>query len=134
MNKRVGLWFDLKKAVIVSITDDGEETKRITSTMENYVRYSDSVPGDGSPEDVRDGRFWRHLNEYYDHVIAYIQDARAIQIFGPGDSKYELKKRLEAQGRTDRIEISDSTDELTDIQIKARFRAYFPARSQYNLS
>ena len=76
MNKRVGLWFDLKKAVIVSITDDGEDTKRITSTMENYVRFSDNVPGDGSPEDVRDGRFWRHLNEYYDQVIAQIQDAK----------------------------------------------------------
>jgi uncharacterized protein YjaZ len=134
MNKRVGLWFDLNKAVIVSITDDGEDTKRITSTMENYVRFSDNTPGDGSPEDVRDGRFWRHLNEYYDQVIAQIQDATAIQIFGPGDSKYELKKRLEALGRPDRIEISDSVDGLTNVEIKARVRAYFPARSQYNLS
>ena len=134
MNKRVGLWFNLNKAVIVSITDDNEAITRITSTMENYIRYSDHVPGDGLPEDARDGRFWRHLNEYYDHVIASIKDARAIQIFGPGDGKYELKRRLEAQGWTDRIEISDSPDGLSDLQIKARVREHFPARPLYSLS
>ena len=79
-------------------------------------------------------QFWNHLDEYYDHVIAHIQDARTIQIFGPGEGKYELKKRLEAQGLVEHIEVSDSADRLTDLQVAIKVRAYFPARSQFDLS
>ena len=134
MNKRVGLWFGFEKAIIVTITDSGEEIKRITSSMENYVRFSKSEPGDGSVQDARDTRFWNHLGEYYDKVIAYIQDARTIQLFGPGDSKYELKKRLETEGFVEHIEVTDSADHLTDLQVAIRVRGYFPARSQFDLS
>ena len=84
MNKKVGLWLDRNKAVIVTITDTGEERKRITSDMEHYSLYSSIVPGDGSPENPRDRRYWNHLGEYYANIIAYINDAKAIQIFGPG--------------------------------------------------
>ena len=135
MDKRVGLWFDFDKAVIVSITDAGEEIRRITSKMENYVRFSKSIPGDGAREDARDVRFWKHMGEYYDRVIDHIQDARIIQIFGPGDAKYQLKKHLEARGLAEQhIEISDSADKLTDIQIAVRVRTYFPLRSPFDLS
>jgi hypothetical protein len=134
MDKRVGLWFDFDKAVIVSITDAGEEIRRITSKMENYARFSKSVPGDGSPGDARDRRFWNQMGEYYDRVIDQIQGASIIQIFGPGDAKNQLKKRLEARGLDEHIEISDSPDKLTDIQIKTRVRTYFPRHSQFDLS
>jgi hypothetical protein len=98
MDKKVGLWLDRNKAVIVSITDSGEDTKRITSDMEHYVLYSTVIPGDGSPENIRDRRFWNHLDEYYDKIIAHIRDAAEIQIFGPEEAKYELQKHLEGEG------------------------------------
>ena len=98
MNKKVGLWLDHNKAVIVSISNNGEERRIITSDMEHYVRYSNNAPGDGSTEDVRDRRFWNHLGEFYDKVIAQIGDAKSIQIFGPGEAKHELRKRLESKG------------------------------------
>jgi hypothetical protein len=134
MDKKVGLWFDFDKAVIVSITDNGEEIKRITSAMRNYVRFSKNIPGDGSPEDARDTRFWNHMSEYYDQVIAHIHGARVVQIFGPGEAKFELKKRLEARGQDEHIEVSDTTDKLTDLQIAIRVRTYFPVRSLFDLS
>jgi hypothetical protein len=67
MNKRVGLWLDRNKAVIVTIANNIEGRSIITSDMENYVLYSTVVPGDGSPEEIRDRRFWNHLGEYYDN-------------------------------------------------------------------
>ena len=70
----------------------------ITSDMEHYVLYTKIVPGDGSPEDLRDRRFWNHLDEYYDKIIAEIRDASEIQIFGPETAKHELEQRLENQG------------------------------------
>ena len=134
MNRKVGLWLDHHKAVIVSITNDGEERRIITSDMEHYVRYSSNVPGDGSEEDVRDRRFWNHLGEYYDKVIAQIGEAKSIQIFGPGEAKYELKKRLESEGMLENIvSVDDADNGLTDRQIATRVRERFPARSLYDI-
>lgn len=133
MNKKVGLWLDHNKAVIVSIANNGEERKIITSGMEHYVRYSSNAPGDGSTEDVRDRRFWNHLGEYYDKVIAHIGDARSIQIFGPGEAKYELKKRLESEGMLDNIVSVDDAESLTDRQVAKRVRERFPARDYFDI-
>jgi hypothetical protein len=133
MNKKVGLWLDHNKAVIVSIANNGEERKIITSDMEHYVRYSSNAPGDGSAEDVRDRRFWNHLGEYYDKVIAHIGDARSIQIFGPGEAKYELKKRLESEGMLDNIVSVDDAESLTDRQVAKRVRERFPARDYFDI-
>ena len=133
MNKKVGLWLDHNKAVIVSITNDGEERRIITSDMEHYVRYSSNVPGDGSAEEVRDRRFWNHLGEYYDKVIAQIGDAKSIQIFGPGEAKYELKKRLEGQGMLENVVSVDDADSLTNRQIAMKVRERFPARDLFDI-
>ena len=133
MNRKVGLWLDQKKAVIVSITNDGEERRIITSDMEHYVRYSSNVPGDGSEEDVRDRRFWNHLGEYYDKVIAQIGEAKSIQIFGPGEAKYELRKRLESKGMLENIVSIDDAGSLTDRQVAKRVRERFPARSLFDI-
>ena len=134
MNKRVGLWLDRNKAVIVSITDSGEERKRITSDMEHYSLYSNVVPGDGSPENIRDRRYWHHLGEYYNNIIAHIHDAKAIQIFGPGEAKHELKKHLEGQGLSEYIVSMEEVEKLTDDQIGMKVEERFPARSQFDIS
>jgi hypothetical protein len=134
MYKRVGLWLDRNKAVIVSITDTGEERKRITSDMEHYRLYSSVVPGDGAPENPRDRRFWNHLDEYYDSIIAHIHDAKAIQIFGPGDAKYELKKHLERKGLAEYIVSMEESEKLSDDQIGIKVEERFPARSQFDIS
>lgn len=133
MNKKVGLWIDHNKAVIVSITNNVEERRIITSDMEHYIRHSSNVPGDGSAEDVRDRRFWNHLGEYYDKVIAHIGDAKVIQIFGPGEAKHELQKHLESEGMLDNIVSVDDAESLTDRQVAKRVRERFPARSHFDI-
>jgi uncharacterized protein YjaZ len=133
MSKKVGLWLDRKKAVIVSITNHGEERRIITSDMEHYVLYSSVVPGDGSPENLRDRRFWNHLGEYYDKIIAHISDATEIQIFGPEVAKYELQKHLESEGLSEHIVSIEDAGKLTDHQIVTRVEKRFPARSQYDI-
>ena len=134
MHKRVGLWIDRKKAVIVSIADNIEAKRTITSDMENYVLYSTIVPGDGSPENIRDRRFWNHLGEYYDKIIAHIRDATEIQIFGPEIAKYELQKHLEREGLSQYIVSMEDADKLTDLQIATKVQKRFPTRSRFDLS
>jgi hypothetical protein len=113
MKKQAGLWIDHRKAVIVIVTDEGEETKEITSNMEKHVRFT---------EDMRDREFGNHLNAYYDRVIAVLHDADSIQIFGPGEAKGELRKRLEHKGVKGHVLAIETVDKMTDRQIAAKVR------------
>jgi hypothetical protein len=126
MIKGAGLWIDHRKAVIVIVSEAGEEIKEITSDMEKHVRFTGGTASeDGSTEDVRDRQFGKHLNRYYDRVIALIRQADSIQIFGPGEAKRELQKRLERAGLKDRILAIETVDKLTDRQIAAKVRGRF---------
>ena len=131
MQREVGLWIDHRKAVIVSVTDDGEKTFVIESDMEKHVRYSGAAQED-SAEDQRDKRFTGHLNKYYDHVISCIRDAGSILILGPGEAKIELAKRLEGEALSGQVVSIETVDKMTDRQIAARVRQHFPKRGRRN--
>jgi hypothetical protein len=120
MKKQAGLWIDHRKAVIVLITDEGEEVKKITSGMEKHVRFAGREGGAG--EDVSDRKFGNHLNSYYGEVIAVIRDVDTILIFGPGEAKGELEKRLEQEGLKTHILTIETVDKMTDRQISAKVR------------
>ena len=90
--------------------------------MEKRVRFSGGTSADGLTEGARDRQLGNHLNNYYDQVIAVIRDADAIQIFGPGEAKGELEKRLEHAGLKARIFALETVDKMTDHQISAKVR------------
>ena len=128
MNKQAGLWIDHRKAVVVLVTDAGEEIRRITSNMEKHTRsMGGTASEDGSTGDVRDRQFGNHLNNYYDGVITWIRDAETIQIFGPGEAKGELAKRLKEKGFRGNILAIETMDKMTDQQISEKVRKRFPA-------
>ena len=134
MHKQVGLWLDRNKAVIVSIADNIEGRRIITSDMEHYVLYSTVVPGDGSPEVIRDRRYWNHLGEYYGKIVEHIRDATEIQIFGPEIAKYELEKHLENEGLAIHIVSMEDAEKMTDLQIGIKVQKRFPMRSRFDIS
>lgn len=128
MTKQAGLWIDHRKAVIVLVTDESQEIKKIKSSMDKRVHFkSGNASEDGSTEDVRDRQFGNHLNTYYDQVSDVIRDVDSIQIFGPGEAKGELAKRLEHRGLKGRILAIETMDKMTDRQIVAKVRGHFPA-------
>ena len=125
MKKQIGLWIDHRKAVIVIVTEAGEELKKITSNIEKHVRFTGGTASeDGSTEDVRDRQFGNHLNSYYDEVITVLRGADSIQIFGPGEAKGELEKRLEREGLKAHILAIETVDKMTDRQISAKVREH----------
>jgi len=132
--KKVGLWLDRNKAVIVSIANNIEGKRIITSDMEHYVLYSTTVPGDGSPENERDRRFWKHLGEYYGKIVEHIRDATEIQIFGPEEAKFELQTHLGNEGLSENIVSIEEVGKLTDLQIATRVQQRFPAKSRFDFS
>jgi stalled ribosome rescue protein Dom34 len=127
MKRQVGVWIDHREAVIVMLTDEGEQTTRITSQMEKHVRFASGSSEDGSAESTRDRQFASHLDAYYDKVIASIRAAESILIFGPGEAKGELEKRLENKELGGRIVGIETADKMTDGQIAARVRQHFSA-------
>ena len=132
MRTKVGLWIDHKKAIIVAVTDKGEEIGLIISKVEKQLRRSGDSPLKGPYEplqvpadDSRQRTLTGHLNIYYDAVIACIGNAESILIFGPGEAKGELKKRLERNNLGGRIGGVETVDKMTDGQIAAKVRQHF---------
>jgi hypothetical protein len=134
MKKEIGLWLDHREAIIVILTDGGEEIKHITSSSGKHMRYSGSSHSktpeglkEVTAEDQRDRKFGNQLNKFYDDLIASIRDADSIQIFGPGEAKGELETRLKREEIKGRILAVETVDKMTDRQIAAKVREHFLA-------
>ena len=132
MKKEIGLWIDRREAILVILTDGEEEIRHIPASGEKYARY----PGNSharTPEgligvtvdDPRDRKYANQLNKYYDEVIAAVHGADSIQIFGPGEAKGELEKRIERNGLKANRPAIEATDKMTDPQISAKVREHF---------
>ena len=133
MAARVGLWIDHRKAVIVAITETGEDIRVLESRVEKQLRRGGDSPLKGPydpqqvpADDSRQRTLTESLGAYYDAVIASIRDAAAILLFGPGEAKGELKTRLEKDGLDGRIVCTETADKMTDAEIAARVRQHFP--------
>ena len=124
MNHKVGIWIDHKKAVIVSASADGVTTKTLESDVEAHPRYAGQQDGGG--EKKYEERHSQDLDRYYDEVIRQLTDADELLIFGPGEAKVELKKRLRrSKTHSERTIAIETTDKLTDPQIVAKVKEHF---------
>ena len=118
MNTHMGLWIDHRKAVIVLSLKSEEDVKVIFSEVEKD-------PSSPIPEDSQDRKYQNQLNVYYDEVIDHIHGAESLLIFGPGEAKGELQKRLAHSKPADRKVETETDDKMTDRQISAKVRAHF---------
>lgn len=125
MQTTAGLWIDHKKAVIVFVKGKEEEIKLISSNIEIQQRQSGVL----TPDDIRHRELTEHLNIYYDEVVSCIREAGSILIFGPGEAKGELKKRLEKENLGGHIVGIEPADQMTDPQIVAKVREQFLGQS-----
>ena len=125
MKTTAGLWIDHKKAVIAFVVGKETEVKLISSNIEKHHRQS----GVSTPADIRQRELTEHLNVYYDEVVSCIREAKSILIFGPGEAKGELKKRLEKDNLGGHIIGVEPADKMTDPQIVAKVRGQFLDRS-----
>lgn len=132
MKKQAGLWIDHRMAVIVIVTEAGEDIRKIESGMGRHVRYR-GASTTKSPystqyqqgDDQLDNKFTEQLNKFYDEVIAHICAAEAVLIFGPGEAKGELEKRLKDKGFRGHVPPVEIVDKMTDRQISAKVREHF---------
>ena len=131
MKTTKGLWIDHRKAVIVTVTDKGEDVKEIISHVEKQPGRIDGVrsttPYEAqlvAADDSQERGLTGHLDAYYDEVISHLRDAEEILIFGPGEAKGELVKRAERAKLSGRIAGVEIADKMTVPQIAAKVRKY----------
>jgi hypothetical protein len=131
MNTEMGVWIDHRQAVIVGLSKTGATVTRIRSDGEKQLRRS-GEPSIGSFEtqqvpadDSREREYTGHLARYYDDIISHLRPARSILIFGPGEAKGELKKRVEKDKGDARIVAVETVDKMTEPQIVEKVRHCF---------
>lgn len=134
MVNNVGLWIDHRKAVLVFLSDSGEELKQIESNVEKHVRATGGSrtstaygPQDVAAGDVQERRLMQHLNAYYHEVIKLLRDADSILLLGPGEAKIEFQKQIKSKELRQRVVGVETADKLTDRQLIAKVREYFNA-------
>lgn len=132
MKTAKGLWIDHRKAVVVAVTGEGEEVKEVLSHVEKQrgrfegVRSTAPYPAQLVPaDDAQQRDYTGQLDTYYDQVNSHLRDAEVILIFGPGEAKGELVKRIEGSNLRGRIAGVETADKMTVPQIAAKVRKYF---------
>jgi hypothetical protein len=75
MTKNAGVWIDHRKAVVVTLTESGEELTHIESGAERHVRSASGsraknpdAPQRVVPEDILDRKAAQQLNDYYEEL------------------------------------------------------------------
>jgi len=133
MNKRhIGLWIDHQRAVIVFASKGETETKVILSDADRQPGRSNGerslAPYEAlltMADDAKDRRFASRLNKFYDEVIDCVQEATSLLVFGPGEAKCELGKRLSQKKPTARSLNVEPADKMTYHQIAAKVCEHF---------
>lgn len=135
MSKKIGLWIDRRKAVILQLSGGKEGLEIVESKIEGRPRVaggSPSItpygPNDAVAEDRLERKYKSQLSRYYDDVLSNVRDAEAIYIFGPGEAKIEFRKYIESKEPRAHIVGVETADKMTENQIKSNVRRFFDGR------
>ena len=132
MKTVAGVWIDHREAVIVLVSGKRQVTKRIKSYVEKQLRRSGRSPSRDPFEaqrvpadDSREREYTGHLANFYDEVISCLRPAKAILLFGPGEAKRELRKRIERNKLDVRVTSCETSDKMTERQISQKVRRHY---------
>jgi hypothetical protein len=132
MTMKAGVWIDHHKAVVVLLTDTGEDMLQILADSAASARspaglraknegMSTGALGGGK----REQNVAMKLRDYYDKVIACVRNAQAILILGPGEAKGEFRRRIATTKRIGHIAEMKTAAKLNDDQIAEYVRQHF---------
>ncbi|HEY8661059.1 MAG TPA: hypothetical protein VIL78_18650 [Hanamia sp.] len=136
MKKQIGVWINLKKAVITSLEENNHEIKTIYSSIEGreripgekkaFTRFGNQVLEFGKK---KQNRLANEKKEYLKKVLNELKGADEIVLSGPAGMKTELEKLI--QDDTDlssRLKGVETTDRMTENQIVAWVKKYFEGK------
>lgn len=132
MNDMAGIWIDHRKALVVTPYLEEDHTMLILSRVEKHPERGGDSPLRGPHEaqsvpadDRRQRALTGQLNHFYDNVIAVVRGYDNVFLFGPGEAKGELHKRLVKMKVGERVTAVEAADKMTDREIIAMVREHF---------
>ena len=133
---KAGVWIDHKQAIVVLLTDQGQETKKIAMDVGPAVRLAGSSstknkyrPNDFVAEDTLERKVENDRKDYYDDVLAALQGVEVLLILGPGEAKGEFRKRISSKKLRGLVIELETADKMTDRQLVAKVQQYFSANT-----
>jgi hypothetical protein len=94
MATKAGVWIDHKQAIVVLITDAGNEIKKFRSVEQPHARPASGsrsknkyTRNDFIAEDRREQKLVNDRTKVYQEVLACIRGADSLLILGPGEAK-----------------------------------------------
>lgn len=128
MKKVAGVWIDYAKAVVVVTNKDEVLAQTIRSDLPRHPRRGGARDGDG--ETMYEARHGHELSRFFDEVIGQLDPLASLHLFGPGEAKQQLKKRLGRVPRFAHVPVRvESSDTLIAAQIVPKVVALATAPS-----
>lgn len=76
-------------------------------------------------DDIRTRKYSSELNDFYDEVAAHLDGVQSLLIFGPGEAKTELRKRISGKHSGGSQITLETADRMTEPQVVAEVRRHF---------
>ena len=132
MANKAGVWIDHKQAIVVLVTDAGQETKKFPADIETAAQTAGKSrpknkhrPNDFIAEDSQERKLVAGRKKVFEEVLTYIHGADALLILGPGEAKGELSKHITAKKLRGLTVELETTDKMTARQVAAKVSAHF---------
>ncbi len=132
MKKKIGIWLDFKEANIIELNKDETKLETIFSEIElvHPKGGARSKTPYGPMDKISERTFLerRKMQEkaYYRKLIAAVQDADDLFIFGPAEAKDGLLKAIKSSSNFHpNLKGVERADSMTENQKVAAVRAFF---------
>lgn len=131
--KRIGIWMDIQKAHIVSLTEERNHIQTLFSEVENFrPKGGSGTKFKGGPQDVvQDSKYLERkknqVRRYFRNLSEAIKDADAIALFGPSDTAEKFRKELSENQKelAQKIRTVTKVDSMTDNQVVALIKNFY---------
>jgi hypothetical protein len=132
--KKVGIWLDSKKAIIVSITPNEETVDTINSEVEffNKTGSGGSRVKSGVTQDViHESKYLEkekhQFKNYFKNLADSISNSDELMLFGPANTSEKFKKELKEHYKSlfGKLKAVEKADSMTENQIKAYVIDFF---------
>jgi hypothetical protein len=119
--KKVGIWIDHRRAVVVKI-ENGEESIKTIEGEDDHKRKA------AGPQAINEHRveenYKLHVVNFYKDVIKSIGKVDQLLIMGPAQAKLEFVEEIEKVADLRAVPRKvETADKMTDPQVAAKVRA-----------
>jgi len=132
MGTKAGVWIDHNQAIVVLVTDAGQEIRKFNSGMKPAGRPGGKsrsknkyTPNDFIAEDRRERKLADERKKVFEEVLACTRGADSLLILGPGEAKGEFNKHIQAKKLCGLMVEMETTDKMTDRQVAAKVGEHF---------